>query len=596
MIATWLCTGALAAGLLASPAVSQADHLLDAWQLEDALAMAETLLAQSPNDGATALLAAEVLHQRGAHVQALAVLRHLGPDAPQVREVVITPLIEASAAYAAVFGSIETRHFSIRYINKDEIVAHYAVPVLEAAYANIGADLGFLPAERGEKIVVEIYPDARGLAGATGLTIKEIETSGTIAVCKFHRLMITSPLATADGYDWADTLAHEFTHLIISKRSKNNIPIWLHEGIAKYFESRWKGPAGRNLSPYGEKLLAQAVRNNKFITFEQMHPSMAKLPSQDDAALAFAEVFSVIEFVVEQHGTGAVANILRWVGEGTPLEQAVHKAVGMDLGTLEQAWKKALKKRPLREYPDAKPAPIRLATNQDDSKKERPLEAMREKQVHDAARLGELLQLRSQPKAAIVEYQKAMDHGGAHYITLVNRLARAYLEVGREDEALKLIERGLKEAPTDTDAQLLAGRMCLKKQDFSGARRHFEAVRMQNPFNPEVHAALAALYKHAGDDAGAQAEQRFLLASEQPRPTRSYETPVAPAGEAALTIITVPWGKATLDGNALTVATPAWEVPVAAGAHKVAFLRPDGKMHAEDVQVAPGGRGMVVLR
>ena len=596
MMATWLYIGALTAGMVGSPSVSQADRLLDAWQLEDALAMAEKLLVEAPNDGSTALLAAEVLHQRGAHLQALAVLRHLGPGAPQVRQVVVTPLIEASAAYAAVFSTIESEHFSIRYINKDEIVAHYAKPVLEAAYANIGADLEFLPAERGEKIVVEIYPDARGLAGATGLTIKEIETSGTIAVCKFHRLMITSPLATADGYDWADTLAHEFTHLIISKRSKNNIPIWLHEGIAKYFESRWKGPAGRNLTPYGEKLLAQAVRTNKFITFEQMHPSMAKLPSQDDAALAFAEVFSVIEFIVEQHHPTAVANILRWVGEGTPLEEAVHKAIGMDLGTLEQAWKKALKKRPLKAYPDAKPAPIRLATNQDDTKKERPLEAMRDKQVHDAARLGELLQLRQQPKAALVEYQKAIDHGGAHYITLINRMARAYLEVGRPDDALKWVERGLKEAPTDTDAQLLAGRLCLQKQDFTAARGHFEAVRMQNPFNPEVHAALAVLYKQAGDAAGAEAEQRFLLQSEKPRPTRAYETPVPPTGEATITIVTAPWGSATLDGNALTVLTPAWQVPIHAGAHDVAFRGPDGQMHHADVQVGPGGHGVVVLR
>ena len=49
--------------------------------------------------------------------------------------------------------------------------------------------------EQGEKIVVEIYPQAQGLAGATGLTLEEIQTTGTIALCKFHRLMLTSALA-----------------------------------------------------------------------------------------------------------------------------------------------------------------------------------------------------------------------------------------------------------------------------------------------------------------------------------------------------------------------------------------------------------------
>lgn len=165
MIAPWVVAWMTSIGIAAAGAsVAQADLLLDTWQLEDALNMAQPLLADNPGDGATALLAAEVLHQRGAHVQALAMLRHLGPGAPKSRQVQVASLIEASAAYARVFQVVQSEHFSIRYINKDEIVASYAVDVLEAAYKNIGSDLGFLPAERGEKIVVEIYPDARGLA------------------------------------------------------------------------------------------------------------------------------------------------------------------------------------------------------------------------------------------------------------------------------------------------------------------------------------------------------------------------------------------------------------------------------------------------
>ena len=68
----------------------------------------------------------------------------------------------------------------------------------------------------------------RAASRATSLTIRQIETSGTIAVCKYHRLMIISPLAAASGYSWADTLAHEFIHLVIQK-SRNTVPIWLHE-------------------------------------------------------------------------------------------------------------------------------------------------------------------------------------------------------------------------------------------------------------------------------------------------------------------------------------------------------------------------------
>ena len=591
---------ALTLSLGGAPSVSSATELLDDWQLEDAIAVTQTLLAAAPSDDATRILTAEVLHQRGQHLQALDLLRSV--EAQQrsgMRS--IAELIEASAAYAAAFATLETEHFRIKYISKDEIVAFYAKPVLEAAYAAIGRDLQFLPAERGEKIVVEIYPDARGLAGATGLTLKEIETSGTIAVCKFHRLMITSPLATADGYSWADTLAHEFTHLVISKKSRNTVPIWLHEGIAKFFESRWSGTAGRALSPYSEELLANAVKKGKFITFAQMHPSMAKLPSQTDAALAFAEVFTVIEFLTQRFGTASVGHVLAALGEGVALEKALQKVFGMGLPGIEKAWKQYLSKRPFRRTPNA-PAPlIRLSSEEKKSvdaegkAPEQPLETIQNKEVHAAARLGELLQLRGHPKAAVAEYEKAMARGGDDYATLVNRLARVYVELNRPGEATQLIERQLHRHPDDADAHLLAGRLRLKSEDWDKAKQHYEAARLQNPFNPEIHAALAVLYQREKNNESVLLEQRFLQLSQHPRPTRTYEIPAKKSSDATLSITTLPWSVVRVDEDT-AVAAPAWDYPVKAGEHRITWTRPDGTATAKTITIAAHEHQIVVLQ
>ena len=99
--------------------------------------------------------------------------------------------------------------------------------------------------------------------------------------------MITSPKALARGYSWLDTLAHEFIHLIISEKSKNTVPIWLHEGLAKYSESLWYGEAGLALEPASENLLADATKDNDLVTFEEMHPSMAKAakPGEDSVGI-----------------------------------------------------------------------------------------------------------------------------------------------------------------------------------------------------------------------------------------------------------------------------------------------------------------------
>jgi tetratricopeptide (TPR) repeat protein len=575
------------------PTVAEALDLLEAWQLEDAKAMAEQLFVADPKSAEVWYLAGRVQHARGEHLAAVSLLE-AARDGGVVDAGYALPLAESSGRYQAHFQSVTTAHFVVRYLDKDEITASYAAPVLEAAYQAIGTALGLLPAERGEKIVVEIYPDARGLAGATGLTIKEIETSGTIAVCKFHRMMVTSPLATSDGYDWADTIAHELTHLIISKKSKNTIPIWLHEGIAKYFESAWRGKPGTGLSAYAEKLLADAVRKKKFITYQQMHPSMAKLPSQEDASLAFAEVFTTIEYLVQEHGGASIPKVLEASAAGLELDAALRSVYGMGLLGVESSWKRYLLHRPFREVPGAKPHPIRLAADEKEASAARPLEAMQDKEVHDLSRLGELLQLRGHTQAAVVEYEKAYRKSGPTYATLVYRLARAYLDARRDAEAVAILDKALSIHPEDGDLRILAGRAHLVRKDDKGALANFEAARLQNPFNPEIHDALRQLYEHRGDVAGAAREAHFLELSRKPRPTRTYERPAARPGTAKLDLVAVPFGEVRLDGTAL--AAPVWGVPVEPGKHELVFTLASGEVKREAVEVASGDRKLVVLR
>lgn len=589
-----LCVSAAAGNAFANEGIDEVSTLLEAWQLEDAIALGQKIFVDDPNNPEVWLMAARILHQRGEHLAALELLdaaAGAGADVPQQ----LRAWVSSSATYQTSFQTLETAHFRIRYIDKDEIVATYAGPILESAYRNIGADLEFLPAERGEKIVVEIYPDARGLAGATGLSIKEIETSGTIAVCKFHRLMITSPLATATGYDWGDTLAHEYTHLVISKKSHNTIPIWLHEGIAKFYESRWKGKAGEALTPYSEKLLANATRKNDFITYAQMHPSMALLPSQEAAALAFAEVFTTIEFLRDRFGPKTIPRVLSESAGGKSLDKVLRDVFGLSLGGVESAWHRWIKKRKFREVPGAVPEPIRLATNEKGAKEEKPLEEIEDKQVHDWARLGELLQLRGRQSAAIVEYEKAHQRSGLRYATLINRLARALAAVNRQADALSLIDQLLRVNPDESDAHLLAGRIRLSKNDLDAAQKHFEAVRLRNPFNPEIYLALAHIAEAKSNPKALEQARHFLQLCSKPRPAHTYELPSRPAGEAFVSVVTPAWGHVRVNGGE-PLPVPAWNIPVKAGEVSVEVLGGGTSEPLYSFNVAKGDSIMRVLR
>ena len=594
LLSAWLI---FSSGVLASTYddVEKAALLLDGWQLEEAYELTQKLLWENSEDPQVWVMAARVQHARGEHLSALSLL-----SAAQKRGLPglegFGGLIAGPAKLMNSFQVIETAHFRIKYLNKDEIVATYAQEVLEQTYARVGKALDFFPAERDEKIVVEILPSTRALAEATGLRVSEIEASGTIAVCKFHRLMVVSPLAAVNGYAWADTLAHEFIHLVISKRTKNAIPIWLHEAIAKYFESLWNGAAGRALSPYGEKLLKEATEKRDWISFAQMHPSMAKLPTQKDAALAFAEVFTVVEFLEKRYGKGVIAKILRTVGEGKSLEASLKMITGLTIKSLESKWQRYLEKRKFQIRPGAAAKTIRFVTDQEatDSEAAEVMDSVPERKVHEHSRLGEMLEMREHFVAARIEYEKAYALGGKSYASLVYRLGKIYRKEGKHKSAEKIVEQGLLLHPDSTDLLILAGRIALDAQDEKKALAVYEEARYYNPFNPEIHSALIHLYGQKSRTQLVQQEKRFLELTSRRRTKSQFMLPKQPEGEAYISVITSSWSPFKLNGT-VSYSAPVVDLPLSVGRHTLEYVNRAGQVGARVVEIKAGEKQIVFL-
>ena len=48
-----------------------------------------------------------------------------------------------------------------------------------------------------------------------------------------------------------DSLAHRPVVILKDSRDRNTVPIWLQEGLAKFLETRWRGPPGSAATPTG---------------------------------------------------------------------------------------------------------------------------------------------------------------------------------------------------------------------------------------------------------------------------------------------------------------------------------------------------------
>jgi hypothetical protein len=123
--------------------------------------------------------------------------------------------------------------------------------------------------------------------------------------------MLLSPRNLARGYRWTDALSHEYIHYLLVHLSANRAPIWLHEGIAKYFEDIWRLPDSAWLSRRTESLLAHALANESFVGFKNMEPSLVKLETAYQVQLGYAEAASAIDFIMHSLGAAGLVGILK---------------------------------------------------------------------------------------------------------------------------------------------------------------------------------------------------------------------------------------------------------------------------------------------
>ncbi|PIE18542.1 MAG: hypothetical protein CSA65_04450 [Proteobacteria bacterium] len=487
-------TPALAQGGSLAPQARRVHQLLAEWRLAEAERALAPLTAIAPDDPAVRLARGELLFHRGRYKDALAYLEWVtratkGGAAPWTRAKYLHTLVRSTAA--TVEGYSEKRssggNFIVRSRGRDRLLADFVGETLEAARTRLQRDLGFVPPH---PVVVEVYPRTTDLARVSPLTEEDIRRSGTIALCKYQRLMIVSPRALLRGYPWRDTLAHEYTHLVVSSVSHNKVPIWLHEGLAKHFEARWRLPASEQapLTPTQRQLLAEALAKRSLIPWRKMHPSMAKLPDQRSTALAFAQVQTAVSFIANKSGIRGLRGLLLAMRAGKTDWQAVKAVTGLGRRAFSKGWRRYLRQLGLTRKKGLALHGLVFGRR---SSKEKRIAALKGAKVRRHFRLADMLRRRGLLRAAVLQYEKARAAGGQRERIIGNALARAYLELSMPKRAISALQPVIEYYPEFAGAQTTLGVAHLALGDVAAAARHLGIALRINPFNPKIHCGLA---------------------------------------------------------------------------------------------------------
>jgi tetratricopeptide (TPR) repeat protein len=481
---------------------------LDRWEVEEAWAEVQTLLTQDPRNGQLLELSAQIAFHRGEYPEALKFMKSaIAAGGEDERKRGFALFVEETIGVLGPFKRIASPHFVISLDEKqDGILAEYLIDTLERTYQAMARQYGFEPQE---KVRVEVFPDAKAFYYASTLSARDIEVTGAVGLTQFNKLMLLSPRSLVYGYRWLDAISHEYMHYLILKQTANKAPIWFHEGLSKYEETRWReGPS--YLSAVYRTLLARALADGRLIPFERMEPSLVKLDSPEDVHLAYAQAASAIEFIIAKSGYEGLRKVMTQMSLTTTrgASDAIRDVLDMSFPLFEREWKDFLS---AKGFTEARGAAVRRYKIKEGRATEESLdmEEIKSLVARNRAHLGDLLKERGRVGAAIIEYRRALEEN-RESVPILSRLAAALIQEGRHPEALAILLRAKELAPDHPTLYSYLGQTYAKMEKFQEARGALENAIAINPFNPETHRGLAAVYEALGDKESARREKEAV--------------------------------------------------------------------------------------
>lgn len=218
--------------------------------------------------------------------------------------------------------------------------------LLDAAVAGLDTLENDMGIQLQDDVDIYIYGSAADMRDAL-LFVQE--WAGGVAFDEYNTILMGVQPASAEGWG-RSTMRHELAHLVVGQYGWSCVggsrPTWLNEGLAMFAEG---DPAPDTISS-----LQIATQENSFEPLRSLNGSFSS--HGPEAGIAYAQSYSVVDFLLRQYGQEAMQSLLLTLAEGTSYDEALLSVYGIDVDGVETAWREALSLPP-RIFPPT-PTPI----------------------------------------------------------------------------------------------------------------------------------------------------------------------------------------------------------------------------------------------
>ena len=408
------------------------------------------------------------------------------------------------------FQTLTNADFILRMAtNEAAIYGEQVLALLTRAKSNLTARYEVTLAR---PTVVEIFPEQKDFGVRTfGMP----DNPGFLGVCFGPVITANSPASQASHpANWQAVLWHEFAHVITLQMTRNKMPRWLSEGIS-VFEELQANPS------WGQRMTA---RYREMILGEEFTPmgelSSAFLAPKTPLHLQFAyyESALAVEYLVKEYGFESVKKILRDLGEGKEINQAI-AAHTAPLDKLEEDFARFARDRAEALAPGldfSKPEPAELRSKEWRAEHPTNYWAL-QKTALDALGQRAWTNVLAPARKLVELYPTAGGDDSAW--TLLARSHRAMQDTNAERAALEKV------AALDADALeafLRLGELGTAAGDEKLVYENARRALAVNPLIAQPQRLLAEAAETLGHTAEAIHANRTLLLLDPPDPAQTY--------------------------------------------------------------------------
>ena len=244
-----------------------------------------------------------------------------------------------------VSHKIETEHYTVEYVDNrfdwqiarsgqvtlywyegDLSYGQMAADVASNALEEIAADLEILPPENTS---VYVYSSSNHLR--SGLQVGGREWVGGHAHPSLSVVFVAINPGGSAYLDMRRVIPHELTHVMLYRLlgdDYSSLPGWLNEGLAIRHES--------DPVPAYKKILQAAYRDDALLSLGTLCGTFPL--DGNDAALAYSESGSVVDYIYARWGEEKMRNLLLTYADGATCGSGVQRALAIDLNRLQVDW------------------------------------------------------------------------------------------------------------------------------------------------------------------------------------------------------------------------------------------------------------------